>query len=95
MMYPFVAAAIKGMRPNGIPARSTANDLAELLRRMTKNVFQGGNFRKGSKATLSLASRSIFPGIEAKNPRRNAAMKRAARDMTYRAMFRSEISYPA
>jgi len=59
-----------------------ANDLAELLRRITKNIFPGDNVRKGPKESMSVPSRSILPGIGAKNPVRNAATKRAVRETT-------------
>jgi hypothetical protein len=90
-MYPFTATAIKGTRPKKIPDRSMANDLAELLRRITKNIFQGDNVRKGPKASISVPNRSIFPGNGARNPVRNAAKKRAVRKTMYRGMFRSGI----
>jgi len=88
-MYPFVATANMGMIPNRIPDRSTANDLAELLRRIKRNIFQGGSDRKGLNDSMSVTIRSIFPGIGAKNPVRNATTKRAVRETTYSGIFRS------
>ena len=81
-MYPFVATASKGTRPNRIPDRSIANDLAELLRSITKNILQGDTERKGLKDSMSVPSKSSFPGIGAKNPRRHDARKRAERMTT-------------
>jgi len=45
-MYPFVATAIKGIRPNRLPDRRMANDLAELFGRIKKNIFQGATSGK-------------------------------------------------
>jgi hypothetical protein len=66
-----------------------ANDLAELLSKRTKNIFQGDNDNIGLRESLSVPSRSIFPGIGARNPARNAATKRTVRETRYRGMFRS------
>lgn len=88
-MYPFIATAIRGVRPKRIPERSTANDFTELLSKIKKNIFQGDNIRKGSRESMSVPNSSIFPGIGTRNPVRNAVTKKAVREITYRGMFRS------
>ena len=63
--------------------------ITELFRRIKKNIFQGGSDRKGSNDSMSVLSRSNFPGIGARNPVRNAATKRIERTTIYLNMFRS------
>jgi len=62
--------------------------------RIAKNSFQGGNVRKGLKESISVVNRSIFPGIGARNPRRNVETKRVERITTYLRMFRSFMLQP-
>jgi hypothetical protein len=88
-MYPFDATSIVGTGPNKIPDRITANDVAELFIKGTKDIFQGGDVGKGSKGSKNVPGRSIFPAMRARKSVMDDATIRAMRETPYRVMFLS------